>query len=51
MDLAFVYKTQKDELYYFPSAWDKEGNPIVSSKSASFKNTLYKGLVTLGYKF
>jgi hypothetical protein len=39
-DAAFVYRTQKDELHYFPGA-----DPVL------INNNTMKGLVTLGYKF
>ena len=51
MDVTFVYKTQKDDLYYFPSLWNNEGNFIVESTPATLTNNTYKGLVTFGYKF
>ncbi|GHT73853.1 hemin receptor [Bacteroidia bacterium] len=41
MDLAFVYKTQEDDLYFYP---------LIAEK-VSFKNNLYKGLLTAGYRF
>jgi hypothetical protein len=51
IDAAFVYRTQEDKLYYFPSLWNDKGETLLDSKPSSFKNTSYKGLVTLGYKF
>lgn len=51
IDVAFVYKTQKDDLYAFPSVWDDNGNYIVESIPAKLTNNTYKGLVTVGYKF
>jgi Long-chain fatty acid transport protein len=47
MDLAFVAKTQTDDLYYFSPLpdWD------LASASVSYKNNTYRGLLTLGYKF
>jgi long-subunit fatty acid transport protein len=51
IDAALVYRTQKDDLYSFPSVIDVNGNFIVDSKPASVINRSYKGLVTVGYKF
>jgi long-subunit fatty acid transport protein len=51
IDAAFVYRTQTDDLYAFPSIWDKNGNYIVESTPAKLTNNTYKGLVTVGYKF
>jgi long-subunit fatty acid transport protein len=51
IDAAFVYRTQEDKLYYFPSNWTNDNELLLDSQPASFKNTSYKGLVTLGYKF
>lgn len=49
LDLAFVYKTQKDDLYPFPTVFDSQENPLINRYS--LKNTNTKGLLTLGYKF
>ena len=51
LDFAFVYRTQTDRLYYFPSIWDENGSSLVSSVPAEVKNKACTGLVTLGYKF
>jgi long-subunit fatty acid transport protein len=61
LDVAFVYRTQKDDLYFFPYVETdrpkaKDSSPSASADpyypvAASFTNTAYKGLVTLGYKF
>jgi long-subunit fatty acid transport protein len=55
LDVAFVYRTQTDDLYYFPKYWidGDDGTPfaLVDSSPAKLKNTGYKGLITLGYKF
>lgn len=49
VDLAFVYRSQTDDLYaYSPIPSDVNS---VGSIPAKFKNNSYKGLVTLGYKF
>ena len=45
-DLALVYRTQNDYLYYFPPV-----NTESDSFAGSFKNQSIKVLVTLGYKF
>ncbi|MDR0834188.1 MAG: outer membrane protein transport protein [Candidatus Symbiothrix sp.] len=51
VDLAFVYKYQKNDLYAFPSVWDDDGKLLAASQPASLNNTTYKSLLTLGYKF
>ena len=48
MDASFVYKTQKDDLYYFSPVFD---GAVVDSTPTSFHNNTYKGLLTLGYRF
>lgn len=49
VDLAFVYRNQKDDLYYFPSMLDPEWNR--HSEPVAYKNNTYRGLLTFGYKF
>jgi long-subunit fatty acid transport protein len=49
LDAAFVYGTQKDDLYFFPPVF--EDNNQKSPKAASFDRNIYKGLLTIGYKF
>ena len=49
IDAAFVYRSQTDDLYYFPKYFD--GGLAVDSTPAKFENKTYKGLITLGYKF
>ena len=51
IDAAFVYRSQTDDLYYFPKYFTKEEGLVVNSTPAKFENKTYKGLVTLGYKF
>ena len=50
MDAAFVYRTQNDDLYYYPSILS-DGKFQVKSTPACLTNRAYKGLVTMGYKF
>ncbi len=50
VDAAFVYRSQTDDLYYFPKYF-RDGKLLVSSTPAKFENKMYKGLLTLGYKF
>ncbi|MDR1370699.1 MAG: outer membrane protein transport protein [Dysgonamonadaceae bacterium] len=50
IDAAFVYRTQTDDLYYFPKYLEK-GQLLVDSTPAKFENKMYKGVLTLGYKF
>lgn len=46
MDVAFVYRTQSDDLYYYSPMPD-----FLASQKATLKNNTYRGLLTLGYKF
>ena len=48
LDATFVFRTQNDHLYYYPSVF---GDDPVQSTPALLTNRAYKGLVTLGYKF
>jgi hypothetical protein len=50
MDVAFVYRSQTDNLYYFPKYF-KDGHLLVDSTPVRFENKMYKGVLTLGYKF
>jgi opacity protein-like surface antigen len=51
LDLAFVHRTQQDELYPFPSVINADGSFAVESTPATLTNTSYKSLLTVGYKF
>lgn len=55
MDIACVYKTQKADLYPYSSMFIdpdyKNLDVEVISTPASMKNNLFKGLLTVGYKF
>jgi long-subunit fatty acid transport protein len=51
VDAALIYRTQKDDAYYFPSIIDKDGNFTVASTPATVTHKLCKGLLTVGYKF
>ncbi len=51
LDAAFVYRSQTDDLYYFPKYYTPEDGLLVNSTPAKFENKTYKGLLTLGYKF
>ncbi len=55
IDAAFVYKEQKADLYPFSKiAFAYEGSSydkIIDSTPAKMKNTLMKGLLTVGYRF
>jgi hypothetical protein len=44
-DIALVYRTQEDQLHYFPLVKDLEYSYL------TFTNKALKGLLTLGYKF
>ncbi len=50
-DLAFVWRSQTDDLYYFTKFLDGNGRIVVDSTPAKLKNNTYKGLLTVGYKF
>ena len=51
VDVAFVVRTQKEDLYYYPKLFNNQGKPLVESTPASVTNSTFKGLVTVGYKF
>jgi len=44
-----VFRTQKDNLYYFPPVALEGISP--DSFQGTFNNQTLKGLITLGYKF
>ena len=48
-DVALVYRTQNDDLYYFPP--DIGGTAPADSFQGTSSNNTLKGLVTLGYRF
>jgi opacity protein-like surface antigen len=50
VDLAFVLREQKDDLYFFPPGYLSVANPYDSFQGTSTNRTL-KTLVTLGYRF
>ena len=50
-DLAVVYKTQKDDLYFYPNVFDDQGKMIVNAAPLTMDNNNVRGLLTLGYKF
>lgn len=51
MDLACVYRMQKEEVYPFPHLIDGDGSVLVESVPASLKTNTTKAILTLGYKF
>ena len=52
LDFALVYKTQTDDLYPFPNLWSENREDLVIDASPfELKNSSFRGLVTLGYKF
>ncbi|MDR3061567.1 MAG: outer membrane protein transport protein [Dysgonamonadaceae bacterium] len=55
VDATLVYRSQTDDLYYFPSYEfinnNGEHRQLVKSIPAKLTNNTYKGLVTVGYKF
>ncbi|MFA7493460.1 MAG: hypothetical protein WCZ43_08095 [Proteiniphilum sp.] len=50
LDMAVVYKTQKDELYPFPNYYVNSAL-AVDATPFSLKNNSIRGLLTLGYRF
>ncbi|MGI6074107.1 MAG: OmpP1/FadL family transporter [Fermentimonas sp.] len=52
LDMALVYKTQTDELYPFPNLYT-EGRQelVIDANPFELKNSSFRGMVTLGYKF
>ncbi|WP_298653291.1 outer membrane protein transport protein [uncultured Proteiniphilum sp.] len=50
LDLAIVYKTQKDDLYPFPNYYVDDVLDI-DATPFSLKNNSVRGLLTLGYRF
>lgn len=53
LDLAVVFRTQKDKLFAFPNIYSDESNTnlVVRSSQYEMKNSLTRAIVTLGYKF
>ena len=51
IDLAFSFKTQKDDLYTYSPVYATNGKKLVDVIPSKFTNNTHKGLVTLGYKF
>lgn len=49
-DIAFVMKTQKSDLYYFPKLF-LDDKVAVQAEKSSLKTNTFQGLLTLGYKF
>lgn len=51
LDLALVYKEQTDKLYPFPNVFNNDGSMFIDASPFSLRNTNFKGLLTVGYKF
>ncbi|MFA6752431.1 MAG: hypothetical protein WCR81_09655, partial [Fermentimonas sp.] len=51
LDLAIVYKTQTDDLYPFPNVYAENIEDDIFANPFELKNSSYRGLITLGYKF
>jgi len=47
-DFALVFRTQKDDVYYFPPTFTEDG---YDSFAGTFSNNILKGLLTFGYRF
>ena len=51
-DVAFVYKTQEDDLYSFSNIYDESRtNLIIESVPYKLTNNNYRGVLTVGYRF
>lgn len=50
LDMAVVYKTQKDDFYPFPNTYEDD-RLIIDAAPFSLKNNSIRGLLTLGYRF
>ncbi len=50
LDMAIVYKTQKDDLYPFPNYYINDALEV-DAAPFSLKNNSIRGLLTLGYRF
>lgn len=52
MDVAFIIKSQKDDLYAFSKYYHPEnGKLLVDSQPSQLKHNVFSGQLTLGYKF
>lgn len=51
VDLAYVLRNQKDDVYAFAPLFDEEGIPVVDSWGAEMKTKTTRVALTLGYKF
>ncbi|MDR1500755.1 MAG: outer membrane protein transport protein [Tannerellaceae bacterium] len=51
IDLAYVLKSEKEDLYAFSNIYDTKGSKIINSPSASLKTSTTQVALTLGFKF
>lgn len=51
LDLACVYRMQKDDVYNFSNMFDEQGASVISAQPASMKTNSTKVALTFGYKF
>lgn len=53
IDLALVYKTKNDKLFAFPNIYADENatNLVVDSSPFEMKNSMFRAIATIGYKF
>ena len=51
VDFALVYKVQTDDLYAFPNWWTDTGFHLVNSTPFELRNTSWRSVLTLGYRF
>ncbi len=52
-DVAFVYKTQEDDLYSYPNVFKDDSRTALYIDAAPYKltNNNFKGVLTVGYRF
>lgn len=50
-DLAFVYKTQKSDLYNLPTIYNENGELVLEGDKTEMKTKTFQGLLTFGVRF
>lgn len=51
IDAAVIYKSQVNDLYFFPTVFDPMGAPVFGSEPIAIRNETVQALLTFGYKF
>ncbi|MDR1344868.1 MAG: hypothetical protein LBJ39_05890 [Tannerellaceae bacterium] len=51
IDMAYIMKSEKEDLYAFSNIYDATGGEIIKSQSASLKTNTSQVALTLGFKF